>query len=286
MSIQEEAVLVRLSISQWTARKFDKVVSEETARRYNASPDAGRYNKVLIAKEAISEISRVASEARDFHYKNTVPWDDGGSRLLPSKNFMEYTKQMREFRSRFDEVWNRFVSEQYLDLKEKARESLRYMFREDDYPSKNELYSKYSFDVDIDPVPSASDFRVSLSDKEKSRIQKELEARVNERLVDVTRDLFDRLIEVIGRFVDKLSEADTIFRNSLVTNIEDLVVLLPKLNINNDPTLKKAISEIKAKVLVYEPDQLRSDKDARKTAAKDAKAILDKMSGYLGSVKA
>jgi len=82
-NLNEKAMLVKLSVSQWTARKYDKKVSQEINDQYSAH-DAGRYNKVLIAQEEIKKISKVASQARSFHYFNTLPWDDNGSRILPS----------------------------------------------------------------------------------------------------------------------------------------------------------------------------------------------------------
>ena len=35
-NLNENAMLVRLSISQWTARKFDKTVSAKAAEQYHA----------------------------------------------------------------------------------------------------------------------------------------------------------------------------------------------------------------------------------------------------------
>ncbi|CAM5998721.1 unnamed protein product [Sphagnum balticum] len=48
------AMLASLRISSWSARKYDKRVTEETNRSHGADSDAGRYNKMLQPGDASS----------------------------------------------------------------------------------------------------------------------------------------------------------------------------------------------------------------------------------------
>ncbi len=102
--INERAMLVTLNISQWTGRKKDKKVTKETNAFYGATDASGYYSKALIPKEAVKPISQVVSTARTFHYENTLPWGDNGERLLPRKNYLDYTRKMHEFSNQFEEV--------------------------------------------------------------------------------------------------------------------------------------------------------------------------------------
>jgi len=280
--LQDDAMIVRLSISQWTARKFDKGVTAKVASEYAVDDTVGRYNKVLIAKEAIQVITQAVSAARSFHYENTLPWDDGGGRLLPSKNFLDYSKKMRELKERYEQAVRDFLSN-YESYRDDAAVKLGRMFNPADYPGRNEIERKFGFGTDIEPVPTSADFRVSLQSSESARIKSELDARVKERVAEATRDLYVRLNEVVGKFAEKLADKDAIFRDSLVENVVELVNLLPKLNVANDSKLEALCTETKKKLLAMEPDSLRKDEVVRAKAAKDAKAILDKMSGYFKS---
>ena len=279
--LRDDAMIVRLSISQWTGRKFDKGVTQRVAREYAVDESVGRYNKVLIAKEAIQGITKVVSGARAFHYQNTLPWDDGGSRILPSKNFLEYSKRMRGYREEFESAVREFVTN-YQAYRDDAQRALGGLFNPADYPGVHEIEHKFGFSTDIDPVPSSEDFRVSIQSAEAARIKKELEERVQQRVVEATRDLYVRLNDVVAKVADKLSDKDAIFRDSLVENVVELVNLLPKLNVGNDPKLDELAKETKKKLCALEPDAIRKDAKVRTKAAEDAKAILDKMSGYLG----
>lgn len=277
--LRDEAMIVRLSISQWTARKFDKAATQRIATEYAVDAEVGRYNKILIAKEAIQEITQAVSAIRSFHYENTLPWDDGGGRILPSKNFLTYSKDMRKFKQRFDTAVADFL-ENYDEYREEARRRLNGLFKETDYPRQREIGRKFGFSTDIEPVPSAEDFRVSLQSKDAIRIQNQLEKRVEERVAEATKDLYIRLNEVVEKFADKLADKDAIFRDSLVENVVELINLLPKLNVANDSELEKLRKEVQKKLCAFEPDTLRQSDDVRSKAAEDAKAILDKMSGY------
>lgn len=280
--LKDDAMIVRLSVSQWTARKFDKGVTKQVASEYAVSDAVGRYNKVLIAKEALQSITQSVSQMRSFHYENTLPWDDGGGRILPSKNFLDYSKKMRELKERYENAVREFVAN-YDEYRENARQALGRMFDPADYPTKSEIERKFGCGTDIEPVPFSGDFRVKLQSDDADRIKEELDARVKERVAEATRDLYVRLNDVVGKFAEKLSDKDAIFRDSLVENVVELVALLPKLNVSNDPGLDALTKETKKKLLAFEPDTLRKDEAVREKAAKDAKAILDKMSGYFKS---
>jgi len=95
------AMLCSLSISQWSASKHDRQVSEEIAGHHGAQPDVGRYNKLLISKETLAEVRRIAGEARREHYFMTLPWDDNGYRVLPAAVYIEHTAKLREYSRQF-----------------------------------------------------------------------------------------------------------------------------------------------------------------------------------------
>jgi hypothetical protein len=68
----------------WSARKHDPDASEEIAVRHGAQADSGRYHKLLLPKQALAEIQKIVSEARQEHYFMTLPWGDDGCRVLPA----------------------------------------------------------------------------------------------------------------------------------------------------------------------------------------------------------
>ena len=279
MSLTEKTMLVYLNISAWTARKYDQRVSKEIEDKYN-SEDAGRYNKLLIARDSIKNIQRIVSEARTFHYENTLPWLDNGGRLLPAANYFDYVNAIQKFQDLYEKEVENFIRA-YPALKSEAQHRLNSMFNEEDYPDILTLSTKYSFSTQVSPVPVADDFRVTLNEEEVEFIKTSIEKQVQESTESAMHDLWMRLFKVVQHMAERLSKEDNKFKNSLVNNINELCDLLPKLNITNDSELQTSVAEIKVKLTAYDPQTLRDNEDARNETAIEAQRILNKMRHYL-----
>ncbi len=278
--ITEKAMLVSLSISQWSARKHDKHVSREVNAQYGSNQDAGRFNKALATKEALKDIQAAVSAARAFHLEQTLPWGENGERLLPSRNYSDYSQQVRGFKEDFEQAVEKFITN-YPEVIFEARSILGGLFNREDYPEPSEVRDKFAFRTVIGPIPQAQDFRVSLAADEVSAIQEEIEQRLVQSNAAATADLWKRLYEVVGHMVERLSDPDAIFRDSLIGNMVRLTELLPKLNLYDDPQLEAMRRRIETGLCSYAPGDLRKDKQARKQAASEASDVLAAMSGYM-----
>jgi hypothetical protein len=278
MSLNDKAMLVYLNISFWTARKYDKRVSQEIERQYNAD-EAGRYNKVLIAKEHLVNIRKIISSARNFHYENTLPWDDHGGRLLPTTNYFDYISGINKFQDEFERETSNFL-QVYPSLKQTAHLRLNTLFEEEDYPDVETLKTKFAFTNQIIPVPDADDFRVDLNSDEVDSIRDSIEQRIQDSTEAGYNDLWKRLFKVVGNMSERLKDPENKFKNSLVSNIEDLCELLPKLNITHDPELNTAVDEIRSRLTMNDPQTLRDNSIIRNKTAIEAQKILNKMRPY------
>ena len=278
MSLNEKAMLVYLNIGFWTARKYDKKISQEIEAQYNTD-DAGRYNKILIAKEHLANIQKTISAARTFHYDNTLPWSDQGGRLLPSANYFNYVKSIQSFKDDFEREVTNFLKV-YPSLKDEAKQRLNGMFDEEDYPDAATLETKFAIKSMILPVPEADDFRVNLTDDEVDSIRTSIREQVQDSTQAGMKDLWQRLFKVVDHMVERLSDPDNKFKNTLVENITDLCDLLPKLNITADPELNDAVEEIKAKLTVNDSQTLRDNDVVRSNTAAEAQKIMNKMRHY------
>lgn len=281
-------MLCSLSISMWSARKHDREASEEIASIHGAKSDAGRYNKVLLPKEALAEIQRIVSEARHEHCFMTLPWGDDGYRVLPAAAYLDHVAKMRNLSGRFSPAVDALVS-RFEDLVRAARTRLNGLFREEDYPSVAELRSKFSFETKVIPLPDANDFRVCLGDEEKERIKRQITASVEASLQAASRDLWQRLYEAVKHMADRLSayrvtEAgiEHPFRDTVVSNLVRLVEVLPKLNVTRDPELERLTAQVGAS-LVVDPKELRQSESVRTETAKAANAIAERMASYMGA---
>jgi len=280
-SLAQKAMLVSLNISSWQARKQDKSATATVQQQSGSKEGTGRYNKTLIAKEALKTVQATIGAARTFHYTNTLPWNDNGARILPAANFLPYTEEMRKLKGAFQNAVNALL-DNYPALVQEAKGLLGSLYNETDYPSASQISRKFDFDFFVDPLPDAGDFRVTLQSDEVQAIQAQIKARVEAAQQTAMTDLWDRLKDVLGKVEERLSDSEKTFHDSLIGNVAELTDLIPRLNITGDRKLTRTVALIEDKIATLDPASLRSNPIERKDAAKDAKAILDLMAGYCG----
>lgn len=262
-------MLVNLNIKQWSARKYDRKVSNEVSQNH-AAQDAGRFNKILIAGEALKKIAKVGNSARTFHYAQTLPWGDNGDRILPSENFMNYAAEMAKFKSEFEALVSEFVST-YPSLKEDARARLNTLFDEADYPPQEFISKKFGLSFSYMPIADVNDFRVAISQEETDRIKLEIQAALDSRVKNAQEEMLKRIRIAVGNMAEALLVPDKVFRDSLVGNIEELVEVTPLLNFTKNEQIEKAVQMMKP--LCVDPNQLRKDSAYRKEIADKARKI-------------
>ena len=280
MTLQDKALLVKLSISIPGNTRKDVRVTQDTISSHNMGQNAGRWLKQLYPDKAFKPLIQIQGEIRTWHYENTLPWQDDGYRILPSTHHSEYTDAMRGFRTRFESTQADFVSH-LPDHIEWAKTAHNGTFDISCYPkSEHELNRKFGLSLDFSPVPSGSDFRCYIDSTELAAMSAQVDGRIQEATELAHLDLWHRLKDPIACMVERLSNPDSTFRDSLISNLKDVIALIPKLNITRDASLQAFAYEAETKLATYSPDLLRTSKSTRSEAAQAANEILSRMAGY------
>lgn len=279
--ITERAMLAAVHISIWTAVKHDRKISRDVANQHGAHQSAGRYNKQLLrGADKLDELRTLAGQVRQYFYKITLPWSDEGFRLLPSNLYFDLMARMREFEAAFEQGVESFL-DVYPQYIEQVRPELNGLFREQDYPAAEKLRKKFGVRLEILPIPSGADFRVQMSAEEQARVCREIDANVRQSLSRGTEDLWKRLREVVAHMVDRLNEPESRFHATLVTNVFDLVEILPRLNVNGDAELNRFADQIREKLCNYSAQDLKKHELIRAATASDAAEIVAEMDSVL-----
>jgi len=279
--ITERAMLAAVHISIWTAIKHDRKVSRAVAEQHGAYAGAGRYNKQLLREaERLESLRALSGQIRQYFYKITLPWSDEGYRLLPAHFYFDLTTKMREFEQAFAQQVEEFLAV-YPSYIEQVRPELNGLFREEDYPSTDKLRNKFGVKLEVLPIPSGNDFRVTLSEEEQVRVAQEIDENVRQSLQKGTEDLWTRLKGVVAHMVERLNEPESRFHASLVTNICELVELLPRLNVNQDEELNRFAGEIRDRLCGFTARELKKNEILRAATANDAGQILAQMDAVL-----
>jgi hypothetical protein len=277
-------MLVEFNASVWTARKLDKTTTNEVVASKNAgAKDAARVNKHLLAgRTELDIIQQAVGRARQFVYDNTAPWSDSGLRLLPTINFMKFTERMNDFEEEMETLVKAFVVI-YPTLITAQALALGDMFKRDDYPTANEMMTKFSFRVNYMPVPSSGDFRVDVGNQAQAELKARLESLTQERIDSAMADVRERLSTHLKRMSDRLT-TDYVggeakqrrFHDTLVDGALELCDLTKALNVTNDVVLETARSQLEQLLVGVTPTDLRKNEAIRQDVKRNVDAILDK----------
>ena len=280
------AMLVEFNASVWTARKLDKTTTDEVvATKHAAAKDAARVNKHLLAgRTELEVIQQAVGRARQYVYDKTSPWSDSGLRLLPNISFMAFTEKLDDFEHEFTALVKSFVTI-YPSLITAQAMALGDMFKRDDYPSANEIMTKFSFRVNYMPVPTSGDFRVDVGNAAQAELKARLDKLTQERIDNAMSDVRERLSSHLKRMSDRLT-TDYVqgeakprrFHDTLVEGALELCDLTKALNIVNDPALETARRDLEQVLVGVTPTELRRNEAVRQDVKKNVDAILSKFS--------
>ena len=276
ISIASSAVLVDLNISVWTARKLDKSVSKEIDVRKGTTTAAGNYNKhILAGSDQLDNINKLAGEIRDWHARQTLPWSDTGTRLLPMTNFFDYKDKLAEYETLFKERVDTFIQE-YPNIIQVMAFRLGQLFNRSEYPDADKIAGKFNIRYSIIPVPEVGDFRVDIADDIKKDLETQYEKAYTGRVEVAMADAWSRLHTTLDHMIERLSGDDKkIFRNSLIENALELTSLLTKLNVTKDPKLEKARQDLERSLVGVTPDELRLHQGVREDVLARVTQIME-----------
>ena len=172
MSITSSSMLVELNISVWTANKLDKGATDNVTNNAHAVKNAAQVRKNLMAgTHQRKEIADLAAACRLWHNTKTLPWADKGARLLPTSLFLDYKQEANSRRDAFHRKVDQFVQD-YPALVQTSHNYLGNLFDASDYPTADEVRSKFGFRMVFAPVPESGDFRLDLPAQEMDEVRR------------------------------------------------------------------------------------------------------------------
>lgn len=289
VGLKGRALRVTLHVHAWTNRKALREADQIVRDSFSITKDKRtKTNKVLIDPTEIKPVEDCLRAIYDDHIRRTLPWEDSGTRILSSTGYLDYTTAQRRLEAKL-EVELVKLKTKWDGLVERSLTELGNAAKRDDYPTADQLRERYSIERDVEPFTDSSDVRFQVSEDEVARIVAHVEATQKRRTQGMFEDMLHRIEEVAKRAAERLQNykppengkrAESDFRDTLVTNVRDLVDILPSLNITNDKRIDRLRLDL-MEVSRYDAKELKTNEQLRKKTADAAQAILDKVGAFI-----
>lgn len=277
--IMTQAMLVGLSLSSCDFKKIDQRASKEAADTHGIDARKLRATKTLLPENAPEyvRLKKAVNAVRNEHYRQSLPWTDSGLRIISADQYFNYTNIMQQ---RINDVENALKDfmQVYSRLQQEA--GLNDLYDPNDYPSVDELPTRFNCSINILPLPIGADFRCSMADPQATEaIRADIDRNTQDAVRTAMTEVLNTLRESVSKVVTKLSDSEATFRDSLITNLRELTdEWLPAFNLTKDPNLDAIGREIRSQLLA-DPDTLRSNPTYRQEIAAKAASIVRQMEG-------
>ena len=262
-SIGSASMLVELSISTWTGRKLDKRASADVTAQNHADTGMANVHKKLLGNcDELTAVQKFTANVRNLHYGMTMPWSDTGLRLLPTAQYFKYHQAMTEVQNEYERMVQTFL-DAYDWAIAQSQAKLGDMFDPADYPSTDSIASKFRFRFSYIPLPDAGDFRIDIGNEGNELVRNHYQSYYADQLKSAMDDVWQRAYKALSKMSERLDYADheqkKVFRDTLVSNVTDMVELLNVCNVTGDSQMAALAMKLDDTLRGVTPDALRED---------------------------
>ena len=285
-SIASSAMLVCFSASQATLRKKDRSASAKVTGDNNAETGVASVNKHLLGDCAeLTAVHKFVAKLRNVHAQMTMAWGDMGERLLPTAQYFKYHNVMTAGETEFWSLVNTFLSA-YEWERSQAQAKLGDLHNPADYPTLAELERKFAFRLSYIPLPDAGDFRIDVGNTAVAEIKQGYEEYYSANLTDALNEVWTRLHTALTNMSERLDYNDQpedkkTFRDSLVSNVIDMVEVLDVCNVTGDSQMAALKDKLSSAMYGITAEVLREDNYTRT----ETKRAVDQIISALPSLE-
>ena len=262
-TLASASMLVEVNISNWVGRKKDKRASEDVVTQNHAAAGVANVNKKLLAdSDNLRAIQQHVTATRSAHANMTMPWSNSGLRLLPTAQYFKYQQTMTDMQNEFERLITNFL-DSYNDEVIDVQMKLGDLFSRDDYPTTEDLERKFGFSINYMPLPDAGDFRIDIGNEALAEVKQQYSEFYAKQYSTAMNDVWTRLHKALTSMSDRLDysskEDKKVFRDTLVSNVTDMIELLRVCNVTNSTQMSAMADSLEEAMSGVTPDALRED---------------------------
>jgi hypothetical protein len=278
-SLSASGMLVEFSASTWGNSRQDKEASKQLAQLNGADLSSISANKKLIDHPSLDEINKCVREIRRCIYKWTVKWSDFNS-YLPAPHYLEFMDEYTPLEKKHSLLCETFF-EAYEFQQTGAQARLGAMFKWSDYPSIEEIRSRFALRLNVFPVPESGDYRVDIANEQMEVLKSKFASFYENKLRDIATDVYtqiatsvDHMVETLTRYTNKKRDGElTKLNSSLIDNMLHLLTTMRGFNVTSDPQIERIRMDMEDAVRGLTIDQLKVSESARIQTVDKFKAI-------------
>jgi hypothetical protein len=237
-SLSRECLLITLKAGAFTGAILAPKLARKVAAEHKGQTHAFRTSLVAIDTATRLPMQSVISRARLWVAEHSSDWG-GGRRIIKASRLPEFHAKIAEFQAALQSAKDEFLKN-YPQVVAAAKKRLGEAFDLVEFPTKEWLDSRYYINFHAEPITDLNDVRVTgLTQAQVADIRKEMAAAYAAGIAGAQRALMDKLLLLANRV------ATVEFRETVVSDAEDLLAQVEKLNIVADPAITEHAAKLR-----------------------------------------
>lgn len=285
ISLSTSSHVVSVEVNVWTATKQDKQISNEVTTAKNASADAGRFTKNLLANcPEHKALLNYRQTIYNWLQRITYDWA-GAMRILPLFSLEKFKKEYDAHDKEFNRLLDEFIKVYPSLVSNAAFASQGDMFSMSDYPDVKELRGKFRIKLFLTKVPE-NDFRSGgIADAIAEELHNHYEQQVNEMVNAIMDDAASRFLDIASRLRNACEESEPTddgkvkrkkIYETTVDQAKEIAKTLQSFNLTGNQALTDACKAMESALSQVTLNDLRESSYVRQTVKSDLDDILNK----------
>ncbi len=261
-TLADKAMLVRVKAVRVPGSARDEAATSLVEGHYGVSQVGSFGKKLFKTSLRYKAVTQALNNVLTYWRERTAPWMDDGFRLLPSDQYMQFVSEIRtrivDLEIAVKDFETNYDNEVQADM---AR--LGGLANPDDYPA--DISGRFGVDLRFQSVPDNRDWRVSVLPEDQAK----LDADISVVKRQVSTYLMGRIAKPLGALVAKLAEykgeKGQRWHGDLVTNLSEVLDLVPALNLDESAEVDETVSALKRAIEPFrdEPEALKHSETKR-----------------------
>jgi len=289
ISLASSAVLVSVDISVWSATKQDRGISDEVTTAKNADKSAGRYVKNLLANHPKHKaVVNYRQTVYNWLQRRTYRWNQSQN-LLPSVDVPKFKQEYHEHQIAFHALVDSLTSD-YDSIVSDMAFKQGTMFNRNDYPTKEQVASKFSLNLYVSEVPM-NDFRCGIAQDIADDLFNTYKSQSARIIESIAQEQSERMVEVMESIshccgVDESEvngEVRTKRRKIYDTTIQKALEMcesFKRFNLKNDSGLEEARASLEKVLRGVKAEDIRDSDAVRHHVKEGIDDILSKFGSF------
>jgi hypothetical protein len=294
ISLASSAVLVSVDISVWSATKQDRGISDEVTTSKNADKSAGRYVKNLLANHPKHKaVVNYRQTVYNWLQRRTYRWNQSQN-LLPSVDVPKFKQEYHEHQIAFHALVDSLTVD-YDSIVSDMAFKQGTMFNRDDYPTKEQVHSKFSLNLYVSEVPM-NDFRCGIAEdiaddlfntykKQAHGIIESIAQEQSERMVEVMESIshccgFDEVRNTMPQGHDEVSYKRRKIYDTTIQKALEMCESFKRFNLKNDSGLEQARASLEEVLRGVKAEDIRDSDAVRHHVKEGIDDILSKFGSF------